>query len=47
MMTREKALELLQRHIKNRNLVKHCLAVEACMKEFAAHFQQVAARPGL
>jgi len=39
-MTRDQALELLQQHLKNRNLVKHCLAVEACMKEFAGHFQQ-------
>ena len=39
-MTRAQALDLLQQHLKNRNLVKHCLAVEACMKEFADHFQQ-------
>jgi hypothetical protein len=39
-MKREQALELLQQHLKNRNLVKHCLAVEACMKEFAARFGQ-------
>ena len=39
-MTRDQALDLLQQHLKNRNLVKHCLAVEACMKEFAGHFQQ-------
>jgi putative nucleotidyltransferase with HDIG domain len=39
-MTREQALELLQQHLHNQNLVKHCLAVEACMKDFAVHFQQ-------
>ena len=39
-MTREQALELLPQHLHNRNLVKHCLAVEACMKDFAAHFGQ-------
>jgi len=39
-MTREQALELVQQHLKNRNLVKHCLAVEACMKDFALHFGQ-------
>jgi hypothetical protein len=39
-MTRDQALELLQQHLKNRNLVKHCLAVEACMGEFAVHFGQ-------
>jgi len=37
-MTREQALELLQQHLHTRNLVKHCLAVEACMRDFAAHF---------
>jgi len=41
-MTREQALELLQQHLQNRNLVKHCLAVEACMKEFAGRFDQEA-----
>lgn len=39
-MTRAQAWELLQQHLKNRNLVKHCLAVEACMKDFAVHFGQ-------
>jgi len=37
-MTREQALELVEQHLHNRNLVKHCLAVEACMRDFAAHF---------
>ncbi|MBN2345307.1 MAG: HDIG domain-containing protein [Candidatus Aminicenantes bacterium] len=37
-MTREQALELVERHLNNPNLVKHCLAVEACMRAFAAHF---------
>ncbi len=37
-MTREQALELVERHLHNNNLVKHCLAVEACMRDFAAHF---------
>jgi len=39
-MNREQALELVEQHLKNRNLVKHCLAVEACMKDFAVHFGQ-------
>jgi putative nucleotidyltransferase with HDIG domain len=39
-MTRAQALDLLQLHLKNRNLVKHCLAVETCMKDFAVHFGQ-------
>jgi putative nucleotidyltransferase with HDIG domain len=39
-MTREQALELLQQHLHNKNLVKHCLAVEAGMRDFAVHFGQ-------
>jgi len=39
-MTRAHALDLLQQHLKNRNLVKHCLAVEACMRDLAVHFGQ-------
>ncbi|MBI4973862.1 lysine--tRNA ligase [Candidatus Roizmanbacteria bacterium] len=34
-LTRERALELLNEKIKNKNLVKHCLAVEATMKALA------------
>jgi len=34
-MKREEALELVKKHLKNKNLVKHCLAVEACMKALA------------
>ncbi len=32
MITREKALAILDEHIKNKNLTKHCLAVEAAMR---------------
>jgi len=35
-MEREKALELLRIHVKNENLVKHCLASEAVMRALAA-----------
>lgn len=35
-MTREEALGLLKEHLTNKNLVKHCLAVEACMRAVAA-----------
>lgn len=35
-MTRQDALALVQTHLKNKNLVKHCLAVEACMRGLAA-----------
>lgn len=37
-MTREEALILLNEHLENRNLFKHCLAVEAVMRELARHF---------
>lgn len=37
-MTREEALQLIKEKIKNENLVKHCLAVEACMRALARHF---------
>jgi putative nucleotidyltransferase with HDIG domain len=39
-MTREEALELVRMHLKNRNLIKHCLAVEACMKVVAHRLGQ-------
>ncbi len=34
-MDRTQAFDLLKRKIKNKNLIKHCLAVEAIMKEIA------------
>lgn len=34
-MEREEALMLVKQHLKNKNLVKHCLAVEACMRAMA------------
>jgi len=37
-MTREQALELVNQKIKNQNLVKHVLAVEAVMRQLAEHF---------
>ena len=35
-MNREEALGLVTEHLKNKNLVKHCFAVEACMRAMAA-----------
>ncbi len=37
-MTREEGMALVHELLKNKNLVKHCLAVEACMRELARHF---------
>lgn len=37
-MNREEALELVKERIKNQNLIKHCLAVEACLRVLAKHF---------
>ncbi|WP_258360909.1 HDIG domain-containing metalloprotein [Moorella sulfitireducens (nom. illeg.)] len=37
-MTRQEALQLLAKHVKNQNLRKHCLAVEAVMRALARHF---------
>ncbi len=38
--SREQALELLEEHIKDDNLRKHALAVEAVMRRFAQKFNQ-------
>ena len=40
MISREKAVEILNRHLKNRNLFRHCLAVEAAMKGLAEYFNE-------
>jgi putative nucleotidyltransferase with HDIG domain len=39
-MNRNDAFELVKKNLKNKNLVKHCLAVEACMKAAAARLGQ-------
>jgi putative nucleotidyltransferase with HDIG domain len=39
-MKREEALDLLKKHLQNKNLVKHCLSVEACMKAMAERLGQ-------
>jgi len=46
-MNREQALKLVKEKIKNQNLVKHCLAVEACMKALARHFNEDEEKWGL
>jgi hypothetical protein len=37
-MTREKALEIIEKRVKNKNSIKHMLATEAIMKALAEHF---------
>jgi len=37
-MNRDKALKLLNKYIKNENLIRHSLAVEAVMKKLCEHF---------
>jgi len=37
-MNREDALKLVQEKIQNQNLIKHCLATEACMIGLAKYF---------
>jgi len=39
-MERDEALDLVKAHLKNKNLVKHCLAVEACMRAMARKLGQ-------
>jgi putative nucleotidyltransferase with HDIG domain len=38
MITREEAFELVNLHVKNRNLVNHMIAVSAIMRRMAEHF---------
>ncbi len=47
MMNRERALELLKEHVKTKNLIKHCLAVEAIMRALARHFGEDEEKWGL
>ncbi len=39
-MTRDEALELVRSKVNNKNLVKHMIATEACMRGLARHFQE-------
>ncbi len=39
-MKRDEALQLIQSKTENKNLVKHMLAVEACMRRLAGHFNE-------
>jgi len=46
-MNREEAYKLVKENIKQKNLVKHCLAVEAVMRKLAEYFQEDVDRWGL
>ena len=46
-LTREEAIKLLKENIKNENLIKHSLAVEAVMKGLARHFSEDVEKWGL
>ena len=46
-MNRDEAMKLLKDKLKNKNLVKHSLAVEACMRRFADLFSGNAEAWGL
>ena len=39
-MTKEKALELLNKYLQNKNTIKHSLAVESIMRDLAIHFDE-------
>jgi len=39
-MIRDEAYQLLTKYLKNQNLIKHCLAAEAVMRELYRHFYQ-------
>ncbi|MCJ7582094.1 MAG: HDIG domain-containing protein, partial [Candidatus Aminicenantes bacterium] len=46
-MIRAEAFELVKKHLKNKNLIKHSLAVEACMRAMAAKFSKDVDKWGL
>lgn len=46
-MTREEALDLVQTHVSNKNLIKHMLATEAVMRRLARHFGEDEEKWGL
>ena len=39
-MIREEAYNLLKDKVQNQNLIKHCIAAEACMRALAEHFDE-------
>lgn len=47
MIRREDALNLVKENVKNKNLVKHMLACEACMEKLAEYFDKDTRRWGI
>jgi putative nucleotidyltransferase with HDIG domain len=39
-MTRDEAFELVKENVSNKNLIKHMLATEVCMRELAVHLKK-------
>ncbi|MCR4425387.1 MAG: HDIG domain-containing protein [Firmicutes bacterium] len=46
-MTREEALAAVKAHVKNKNLIKHMIAAEACMEALARKFGEDETKWGL
>lgn len=46
-MTRERSLELLREHVKNENMIRHCLASEAVMRALARELGEDGEKWGL
>jgi len=46
-MKRDEAYQLLQQHLQTKNLIKHALAVEACMRQLARHLGEDEEKWGL
>jgi putative nucleotidyltransferase with HDIG domain len=47
MLTHNQAIEILNSHLKNKNLFRHCLAVEAVMRSLACFFNENEEKWGL
>jgi putative nucleotidyltransferase with HDIG domain len=47
MLNRDQAMQMVKKHVKNKNLIKHMLAVEVIMRQLAAHFGEDVERWGL
>lgn len=46
-MKLDQALELVRNNITNRNLIKHMIATQACMRQLARYFSEECSELGL